>query len=75
MYTNYLNFNNILITLKDIPGDDSLTMVKVINSTPEPDGSYKNYFLRVPPTCQTAEEGVSWTFGFSSDNYQPNIET
>jgi hypothetical protein len=34
---------------KDIPGDEALVMVKVVNSTPEPDGSFKDYFLRVHP--------------------------
>jgi hypothetical protein len=33
----------------EIPGDEPLVMVKVLNSTPEPDGSLKPYFLRVHP--------------------------
>ena len=33
----------------EIPGDEPLVMVKVINSTPELDGSRKPYFLRVHP--------------------------
>ena len=32
-------------------------MVEVANSTPEPDGSRKTYFLRVPPTMQTCARG------------------
>ncbi len=34
---------------KKIKNDEDLVMVKVINSTPEIDGTYKDYFLRVPP--------------------------
>jgi hypothetical protein len=34
---------------KDLPGDEPLMMVKVTNSSPEPDGSFKEYFLRVHP--------------------------
>ncbi|MGH9522209.1 MAG: DUF6745 domain-containing protein, partial [Terriglobales bacterium] len=33
----------------EIPGDEPLVMVKVMNSTPEPDGQFKAYFLRVHP--------------------------
>ena len=29
--------------------DEMMMMVKVVNSTPEPDGSFKDYFLRVHP--------------------------
>ena len=34
------------------PGDDPMVMVEVINSSPEPDGSYRTYWLRVPPTMR-----------------------
>ena len=60
---------------KELPGDESLVMVKVVNSTPEPDGSFKDYFLRVPPTITRAREGVAWTFGKTEDEYQPALET
>ena len=39
-------------------------LVEVVNSTPEPDGSHRRYFLRVPPTLRTARAAVAWTFGF-----------
>ncbi|MBI4384221.1 MAG: hypothetical protein HY579_09335 [Nitrospinae bacterium] len=35
---------------KETPDGEPLVMVKVKNSTPEPDGTYKSYFLRVPPS-------------------------
>jgi hypothetical protein len=34
---------------KDLTGDEPIYMVKVVNSTPEPDGTYKDYWLRVDP--------------------------
>ena len=34
---------------KDIPGDEPLVMVELVNSTPEPDGTRKIYFERVHP--------------------------
>jgi hypothetical protein len=55
--------------------DEPLVMVKVVNSTPEPDGTYKDYFLRVPPTVRTAREAVAWTFGLENEEYAPLIET
>ena len=60
---------------KEVPGDEPLVMVKVVNATPEPDGSFKDYFLRVPPTMQTAREAVAWMFGKAPDDYQPLEET
>jgi hypothetical protein len=59
-----------------IPDDEPLTMVKVINATIEPDGSYKTYFLRVPPHMTTAQEAVAWTFSISNaDEYRPSAES
>ena len=55
--------------------DEPLTMVEVINSTPEPDGTSRVYWLRVPPTTRTAREGVAWTFGLTADEYHPLVET
>jgi len=43
---------------------EAVQLVEVINATPEPDGSYRRYFLRVPPTTKTARAAVAWTFGF-----------
>ena len=50
-------------------------MVEVLNSTPEPDGSRKTYFLRVPPRTRTAREAVAWTFGVREPDYRPAQET
>jgi hypothetical protein len=60
---------------KEVPGDEPLVMVKVCNSTPEPDGSFKDYFLRVDPKCQRAKEAVAWTFGKGEQEYCPEVET
>lgn len=47
--------------------------LEVVNRTPEPDGSFKHYFLRMPPsipngrgatrTLNTAKEAYDWSFG------------
>jgi hypothetical protein len=59
----------------EIAYDEPLVMVKVVNSTPEPDGEFKDYFLRVPPFCATAHEAVAWTFGETIKTYRPLVET
>ncbi|MEU8658657.1 DUF6745 domain-containing protein [Actinoplanes philippinensis] len=59
----------------DLPGDEPLVMVEVVNSTPEPDGTSRIYWLRVPPRTRSAREGVAWTFGLTVEEYQPLIQT
>ncbi|MFE6888295.1 DUF6745 domain-containing protein [Streptomyces sp. NPDC057694] len=58
-----------------LPGDEDVVMVEVVNSTPEPDGTHRTYWLRVPPRTRTAREGVAWTFGLPADAYEPQRET
>lgn len=60
---------------KDFLLDEPLKMVKVLNSTPEPDGSQRYYYLRVPPNVETAREAVAWTFFMTADEYDPDVET
>lgn len=60
---------------KQIPGDEDLVMVKVVNSTPEPDGRFKDYFLRVPPNITRARQAVAWTFGKEENDYEPVAQT
>jgi hypothetical protein len=60
---------------KQMPGDEPLVMVRVKNSTPEPDGTFKDYFLRVPPQVRTPREAVAWTFGLDSTDYEPERQT
>jgi hypothetical protein len=55
--------------------DEPLVMVKVVNATPEPDGNFKDYFLRVPPTLVRARQAVAWTFGKSETDYAPALQT
>ena len=60
---------------KEIVDDEPLVMVKVVNSTPEPDGSFKDYFIRVPPDMETAHAAVAWTFDKTPETYSPLIQT
>lgn len=49
--------------------------VEVVNGTPELDGSYKRYFLRVPPTMQSARQAVAWTYGLRKRDYVVLVRT
>lgn len=60
---------------KDLGEDEPLVMVKVVNSTPEADGSFKDYFIRVRPDVKTAKEAVASTFLLNEDEYEPIFES
>lgn len=56
-------------------GDTPIVMVEVINGTPGPDGRFRHYWLRVPPTIRTAREAVAWTYGLRPEEYRPAKRT
>ncbi|MFF2330552.1 MULTISPECIES: DUF6745 domain-containing protein [unclassified Streptomyces] len=58
-----------------LDGDEDVAMVEVVNSTPEPDGTHRTYWLRVPPSTRTAKDGVAWTFGLQGEAYAPLRQT
>lgn len=60
---------------KDQDGEEPLVMVELENKTPEPDGTYRKYFLRVPPTMRTARQAVAWSFGLTASEYKPTQES
>jgi hypothetical protein len=55
--------------------DEIYTMAEVENGTPEPDGSRRRYFLRVPPTARTPREAIAWTYGLTADQYEIIVRT
>jgi hypothetical protein len=59
----------------EMPDDENLVMTEVVNSTPEPDGSYKTYYERVPPDIVTIQAALDWQWGLSPDGYRPDMET
>lgn len=60
---------------RKIENDEDLVMVAVVNSTPEPDGHFKDYWIRVPENMKTPAQAVAWTFGLTEEEYKPLIET
>lgn len=61
--------------IRELLDDEPIVLLEVLNSSPEPDGTYKTYFLRVPPHCRTSREAVAWTFGLRPEQYNPLKET
>jgi hypothetical protein len=73
----------------DLPGDEPLVMVEVVNGTTEPDGTFRRFFLRVHPELRpmladgklgepqvaTARAAVASTYGKTAENYLPFIRT
>lgn len=55
----------------DIP----VNIVRVENSSPEPTGEYKSYFLQGRHDARTAHAAVASTFGMTAEQYRPAIET
>jgi hypothetical protein len=63
-------------------------VIEVVNRSPEPDGTYRHFFLNVhpelrpmlpdrsfgPPQRLTARNAVASTFGLSGAEYAPNAE-
>ncbi len=40
----------------------------------EPDGTYRHYFLQVPPDMRTPTEAVAWTYGLSPERYAELVQ-
>lgn len=59
--------------LYDIPGPHRV--VRVINSTPNPDGSANQYFIPVPHNMETAHQAVAWTFNLTPERYKPHTQS
>ena len=52
-----------------------ISAVEVVNGTPEPDGSRRHYWIRVPPDIRRARAGVAWTYGIVEKRYQLDVRT
>jgi len=50
-------------------------MVRCTNSSREPDGSTKAYWLRVDPSCRSAHEALASTWSLSTEDYVPGKES
>ena len=50
--------------------NDATTFVEVVNRTPQPDGSFKHYFLAADPAAQSAAQAVADSFGLNVETYR-----
>ena len=55
--------------------DEPVAYVAVWNSTAEPDGTFKRYYLCVPPNLKTCKSAIAWTFYKKENEYNPSQET
>lgn len=53
--------------------DEDMFFVEVENKTPELDGTFAHYFLRVPAGMESAQQAVAWTFGVPTDQEWENF--
>ena len=51
------------------------TVLEVQNGTREPDGTYRQYFLSVPPNMRSPTEAVAWTYGLTARQYELAVRT
>jgi hypothetical protein len=73
--TELLGGREYTLYRKEVNDDEPILMVRCINATAEPDGTFHKYFIRVPPDTKTALSAVAWTFGIKPKQYAPVMET
>jgi len=66
--------DQVLFEIKGV-FEEPIKYVRVWNSTAEPDGTFKPYYLCVPPEVKTCREAVAWTFRMTAEEYKPSQET
>lgn len=47
----------------------SYRIVRMVNSTIEPDGTAREYFRAVPKSCATAKAAIAWTYNLTEEEY------
>lgn len=60
-----------------VPIYDTLLAVRiaeVVNGTPEPDGSFKTYYLRVPRDIGNIDTAIAWTYGMRTAEYRTFLQ-
>jgi hypothetical protein len=52
---------------------EPIVMVEVVNGTPEPDGSVREFMLRVPPSSVSPVEALAWTYDVPVEEYREMV--
>lgn len=50
-------------------------VVHLLNSTEEPDGGRREYWIECPKECDTAHAAVAWSYGETVETYRPVVMT
>lgn len=56
---------------RDLEDDEPIVMVDLLDSSPEADGVYKRYMIRVPPDTTTCRQAWAWINGKTPDARAP----
>lgn len=71
-------FNGRLYRLyrKEIPNIEDMVMLRCINATAEPDGTFKEFYLGIPSEITDSKEALAYTFPEeTAATYNPIVET
>lgn len=60
---------------KTVGGNVTVRLARVVNATPEPDGSHKHYLIPVPLASRTCREGIAASYGLREEDYQGFLRT
>lgn len=53
----------------ELEEDEPMVFLELVNSSKEPDGTHKDYYLRVPPDTKTVKDGIGWSFDVADGAY------
>ena len=68
-------WGKLIVMKSPPPSGPNVRGVLVRNSTAEPDGTFKDYILHVPPGMERPRQAIAWTFGLEEEDYAPELET
>lgn len=54
---------------------EAIVALEVQNSSLEPDGSRRTFYLRVPPHLQRVVQAAAWTFSLEENEYKPRFQS
>lgn len=60
---------------KKVGRDITVRLARVVDGTPEPDGSHKSYLIPVPLESQSCREGIAATYGLQAGDYRVIVRT
>jgi hypothetical protein len=58
-----------------VKGDEDVKIIEMVNSTPEPDGTHKKYYERVPPDMARVRQALAWQAQVEENSYSPDEES